>query len=243
MALLEAVVRPVLAAMIAAMPFAAAAQTQPRQIAPDIVAPPDLDPEDLTRQPPRDPLGELGQAGAKPRRVGKPETPKLFNPLATAAGVVEAKAITLTVAGIDVVAADQTCNKDGKNWSCGIRARTAFRAFLRGRALECDLPPDLTEGAVSARCVIGKQDVGGWLVANGWARPAAGGPYGEAGEKAMSAGKGIYGSPPDLAGLMPAPDPYAASTSDQTILDAPAAGDDAGAPAVVTPPVSPQGLY
>lgn len=235
-----------MALLLLAMPAVAAAQPQPRKIAPDIVAPPDLDPHELTRQPPRGPLGELGPAGAKPKRIGRPEEPKLFNPLAVAAGVVESKAITVTVAGIDVVAADETCDAGGKGWACGIRARTAFRGFLRGRALDCGLPPDLTEGAVTVRCSLGKQDVGTWLVSNGWARATAGGPYVEAGEKARTARKGIFGPPPDLGGLMPEPAPFTASASDQAIIEpagvsANAAVEPGESPAATaTPPASPQ---
>lgn len=217
------------------------AQSQPRQIAPDIVAPPQLDPGDLTREAPRGPLSELGTAGLpKPK---KPKSgPNLYNPLAVAAGVVEAKGLTVTVAGIDVVGVDETCSAGGADWACGIRARTAFRSFLRGRAIFCELPPDQAPGPVSTNCTIGKQDVGNWLVANGWARPAAAGPYVEAGEKARSGGKGIFGPAPSLAGLMPEPAPFDAMSGDQPVMATEPETPESLPPAT-TPPAGPQGLF
>lgn len=204
-----------------------------RQVAPDIVAPPAVDPGDLTRDVPRGPLSEIGPAGPakpKPRKAGM-----VFGSVATAAGVVETGALTVTVAGIDVVHADETCSDGGPNWPCGMQARTAFRGFVRGRALDCDLPPEMTEGAATASCRVGGRDVGGWLVANGWARAAVDGPYSEAGETAEEEGRGIFGPAPDLSSAPPAPPPFQASAELLTILEE--AGPEADAAA--TPPASP----
>ncbi len=130
---------------------------------------------------------------------------KLFQPVAPAAGLVEAQGYSVAVSGIDIVKQDETCTTDGKSWPCGVRARAAFRAFLHGKAVICKVPPEGGRDLIAAQCRVGKQDVGAWLVENGWARPAKGGPYVEAGEKARVAKKGIFGSAPDLSGMPPMP--------------------------------------
>ncbi len=196
-----------------------------RTIDPEEVAPPPLAPEDLERVEPRPPLSDLALAGPpKPRgrrAVDDWGGTKLFQPVASAAGLIEANGYSVAVSGIDIVRQDETCSEDGKSWACGIRARTAFRSFLRGRAVACKVPPEADRNLIAAECRIGRLDVGQWLVENGWARAVAGGPYVEAGDKARADKKGIFGAAPDLGGLPPAPMPVAAPTASQPILDAP----------------------
>ncbi|WP_348642269.1 thermonuclease family protein [Mesorhizobium sp. B2-4-14] len=173
-----------------------------RAIDPEIVAPPELPTGELERVEPRQPLSKLALAmPPKPKMPDDWNGTKLFQPVAPAAGLIEAKGYSVAVSGIDVVRQDETCTSDGKSWPCGIRARTAFRAFLRGRAVVCMVPPEGGRDRVAAECRIGKQDVGQWLVENGWARATKGGPYVDAGEKARSRKKGIFGSAPNLAGM------------------------------------------
>lgn len=186
-----------------------------RAIDPEVVAPPELPAGELERIEPREPLSKLALAvPPKPKMPDDWNGTKLFQPVAPAAGLIDAKGYSVAVSGIDVVRQDETCTTGGKSWPCGIRARTAFRAFLRGRAVVCLVPPEGGRELIAAECRIGKQDVGQWLVENGWARASRGGPYVEAGEKAQSAGKGIFGSAPNLAGISavpaaPAPAPEA----------------------------------
>ena len=210
-----------------------------RAIDPEAIAPPPLPSEELERVEPRAPLSDLALAGPpKPRRPKAVDDwggTKLFQPVASAAGLIEANGYSVAVSGIDIVKEDETCSEDGKSWACGARARTAFRSFLRGRAVACKVPPEADRSLIAAECRIGKQDVGQWLVENGWARAVAGGPYVEAGDKARTAKRGIFGAAPDLGGLPPAPTPVAAPTASQPILDAPAT-DVAPAGTDVTPP-------
>jgi endonuclease YncB( thermonuclease family) len=132
-----------------------------------------------------------------------------------AAGLIEAKGNTIALSGVEAVKPDETCSDAaGKSWNCGMRARTAFRAFLRGRAVTCSGARTTKDAAASgtdaptatvADCKVARQDVGQWLVENGWARAAQGGAYADAGEVARKAGKGIFGAAPDLSGLPPPP--------------------------------------
>ncbi|TPN89972.1 thermonuclease family protein [Mesorhizobium sp. CU2] len=204
-----------------------------RAIDPEMVAPPDLPEDELQRVEPRAPLSDLALAGPpkppKTRMPGDWNGTKLFQPVATAAGLIEAKGYAVAITGIDVVKADETCGDEGKDWACGARARTAFRAFLRGRAVACKLPPEGGRDTISAECHVGNLDVGQWLVENGWARAAEGGPYVEAENKARTAKKGIFGSAPNLGGLSALPAaPQPAPVAPDSILPA-----DDGA---VTPP-------
>ena len=76
----------------------------------------------------------------------------------------------------------------------------------RGRALICALPDEKDAAIVTARCRLGTQDAGAWLVSNGWARAVPDGPYAKAEETAKAAKMGIFGPPPDTSGLSDVPD-------------------------------------
>lgn len=187
------------------------AQAASRTIDPMMAAPPS-DPTALQRIEPRAPLSKLSQA--QPKKLAMPDKWKgtpLYQPVAPAAGRIEAKGYSVAVSGVDVMPEDETCTDEaGKSWPCGVRARSAFRAFIGHRAVNCVVPPEGGRDLISASCRIGKVDVGQWLVSNGWARPVAGGPYAEAGEKAKTEKKGIFGKAPEMTGLPPAPPPVSA---------------------------------
>ncbi|TIT01264.1 thermonuclease family protein [Mesorhizobium sp.] len=205
-------------------PKVARPEAHSRAIDPEVIAPPQLQSEELERVEPRAPLSELALAGPpKPPKTKMPDDwngTKLFQPVAPAAGVIEAKGYSVAVSGIDIVRQDETCTDGAKSWTCGARARTAFRAFLRGRAVVCTVPPEGGRDLVAAECRVGNQDVGQWLIENGWARATKTGPYVEAGDKARTARKGIFGPAPSLSGLPPAPAPVAATSQPtQPILD------------------------
>lgn len=168
-----------------------------RPVAPEDIVPPPLEQGDLVREAPRPPLSELSLAlPPKPKMPDDWDGTTLFQPVASAAGLIEAKGFSVAIAGVTPVDAGENCTFEGKEWNCGTRARTAFRGFLRSRAVVCDVPPQSERGVIVARCRIGKQDVGEWLVANGWAKAEGGGPYAEAGQKAEADKKGIYGPVP-----------------------------------------------
>ncbi|MGN6539063.1 MAG: thermonuclease family protein [Mesorhizobium sp.] len=193
-----------------------------RAIDPEIIAPPSTGEAPLERAEPRPPLSSLSLAmPPKPKMPDEWKGKPLFQPLATAAGVFQAMGYTVAISGVDAVIPDESCtDAAGKEWNCGMRARSAFRAFLRGRAPICTVPPEGGRDTISAACRIGKQDIGAWLVANGWAKAAKGGPYAEAEEVARKEHMGIFGAAPDLSNLPPEPPPVEAPVEPSpSILD------------------------
>jgi endonuclease YncB( thermonuclease family) len=158
---------------------------------------PPIEDTGFERIQPRAALGDVGPAlPPKPKLPAEWKGTILFQPVATAAGTLEAKGYRIAVAGIEPVGADESCDFQGRSWRCGVRARAAFRAWLRGRSVTCEVPPQADRETIVVPCRVGKQDVARWLVENGWARAQESGPYAKSGKKAEAEGKGIYGSPP-----------------------------------------------
>lgn len=201
-------------------------------------AAPASDAAGLQRIAPRAPLSELSLA--LPPKPAMPDEWKgtiLHRAVAPSAGVIEAMGYRVAIAGIDPVATDETCSADGKDWDCGVYARTAFRAFLRGRSPTCTVPPEPDRELVAADCRIGKQDVGDWLVSNGWARAVAGGAYVDAQARAEEKKLGIFGPQPSKDGLPALPESY--PPIEATVRDTPSIDilvpDESGASSFETP--------
>lgn len=170
-----------------------AAPANARPVAPDVVAIPEVEPETLVRIAPRAPLSPF----AKPLPPPKPDHSRIYRPLAEAAGRILGQGLMVEIAGLDIVEPGELClDPEGIEWPCGMRARTAFRGLLRGRAVSCDVPPDFEGSEITAGCTLGKLDLGEWIVANGWAKAVRGGPYEEHERDARDAEKGIFGTSP-----------------------------------------------
>jgi endonuclease YncB( thermonuclease family) len=181
---------------------------QARQIDPDAMAPSDSAEAPLERVEPRAPLSVPEAMAGKPPAVSEPEpspTPVdgtakptlLHRPVATAAGTIEAAGYRIALDGVEAVQPDETCNFEGGNaWPCGMAARTAFRNWLRSRAIECNVPGQAPNDVVATHCKLGDTDIGEWLVQNGWARAKDGTSMAEMMTKAQEAKLGIFGSPP-----------------------------------------------
>ncbi|AHK43308.1 MULTISPECIES: thermonuclease family protein [Ensifer] len=176
-------------------------------------------PDEVTTKPleriePRTPLSDTDR--------DKPKAPTVLQqPMALAAGLIRFGKITLQLDGIEPEAAERTCESAGKSWPCGMVARTAFRNFLRARAVNCDIPGDGTGETVTARCTVGGQDPAAWLVANGWATPLPGSVLEEQAEAARKSRLGFYGDDPRDFRQTPMPfdDPSAAATMDEAAPD------------------------
>jgi endonuclease YncB( thermonuclease family) len=121
----------------------------------------------------------------------------VYNAVVTSAGIFQTNESALVLPGIDVISTDERCALDGgKTWPCGMVARTSLRSFINGKALTCKLPDILTEKSFIADCRLRGRDLALWLVANGWARASADGPYLDDQDKAEQSQLGIFGNPP-----------------------------------------------
>jgi endonuclease YncB( thermonuclease family) len=155
----------------------------------------------FVREAARDPMSALASP-AKPAPPPDPDTlPRrwrlVHQPIATAAGILDIDGLTIVLPGLDTVPTNETCtDPNGLLWPCGMGARTAFRAYLRGRALNCKLPDQRPNDAILGECLLQGEDPAAWLVKNGWARSKLDGPYASLQTEARTTKRGIFGSRP-----------------------------------------------
>lgn len=202
--------------LFTAMDYFAALETAE---APELpAAPEELPPETATeqREEPADRLvnpelfgqpftrGDVGLTRVEPRAPLSPqpkpeadEAALLHRPTAMSAGSIAFTDRNLRLAGLKPTPVDRTCeNVDGSEWPCGTIARTAFRNYLRGRSLECDVPDGDWQETAVATCTLGDDDVAAWLARNGWAEAEPGSAYADLVEDARRERRGIFGDDP-----------------------------------------------
>ncbi|WP_331373182.1 thermonuclease family protein [Sinorhizobium chiapasense] len=161
-----------------------------RTIEPQLFAlPEDGIAQPLERVAPRPPLSE-------PKEKPAATTIVFQRPVALAAGLIRSGDTTVQLEDIEPENAEKTCEGSGRSWPCGMVARTAFRNFLRARALVCDQPEENSEKTVTTACKVGNENPAEWLVSNGWATPLPGSPLEAKAEAARSAKLGFYGDDP-----------------------------------------------
>ena len=149
----------------------------------------------LERVAPRPPLSKPPEKQASAPTV-------LQRPVALAAGLVQSDDTILQLKDLEPEKAERVCQGNGRSWPCGMVARTAFRNFLRGRALVCDTPEGSAR-TLTAHCTVGGRDIAEWLVSNGWATPLAGTALEAKAEAARNARVGFYGDDPRDLGRAP----------------------------------------
>ena len=71
--------------------------------------------------------------------------------------------------GIDAPESVQNCVTGGKRWPCGARAKRALARRVAGRTIGCEPKLRDRHGRIVAVCRLGSEDLGSWLVVNGWA--------------------------------------------------------------------------
>lgn len=72
--------------------------------------------------------------------------------------------------GVDAPEGGQTCETaDGRPWRCGQAAANRLDAHLRDRVVSCFEEDTDRYGRLVARCQVGGEDVGAWLVRQGLA--------------------------------------------------------------------------
>ena len=132
------------------------------------------------------------------------EPRRFFRVVVADAGTLVAGDRTLRLADVDVPSADAECgDAAGNRWSCGTRARTALRRFVRRRAVECQPLGEVGFGGAEVdltvvRCHVGGTDIATWLVENGWAAPAdaAAPTLAALGETARDENRGLWQTEP-----------------------------------------------
>jgi endonuclease YncB( thermonuclease family) len=155
-------------ALVMTVPVPAATQEPAPEVVPRAtrdVTPPGITPGPEVEGPLlREALPPPPPEPAKWRRFPLPET--------TDAATFRANRVTIRVSGVDPVPLDQVCRRaSGEEWPCGRTALHALRMFLRGRAIECYLPPLGQAVAAIAPCRVGQTDLGAWLLQEGWGTP------------------------------------------------------------------------
>ncbi|KAF5883563.1 MULTISPECIES: thermonuclease family protein [Rhizobium] len=135
------------------------------------------------------PVGETASPATK-------KAVELARPMVDNAGILSFGERRLQIAGIVPTPTDRICGPTGRQWPCGMMAKTALRLLLRNRSVSCDLETVEWKETVTTACRLGTEDLGSWLAENGWAEAAVGSPLTSAAEKAMQAGKGLYGDDP-----------------------------------------------
>ncbi len=142
-------------------------------------------------------LGAMGQAMALEPGSAPADRPddapdlRIPFPVIRAAGALERRGKPVLLAGVVVTQPAETCGDDADRWPCGQMALTAIRRFVRTRTIECAFVPAEGGDAQGAKCSVAGEDIGQWLVSQGWAR-SDGSDYGEAEEEARKARLGVW---------------------------------------------------
>lgn len=179
---------------------------------------PDMPADDIDREiagPTHAPTPQAKPAETALSEITRPDidpaakSVELVRPLADNAGVLSLAGKSVQLSGVIPTDVDRTCTgPNGKSWPCGTVARTAFRMYLRGRTIDCDLPSPSWQGTVTGACRYVRIDLSEWLVRFGWAEPEAGSSFASLAEEARQQKRGIYGDDPRQVGrstLAPAP--------------------------------------
>ncbi|MBP0614612.1 thermonuclease family protein [Jiella mangrovi] len=144
--------------------------------------------EPLERLPPRPPLSDEALRADTPR-------PKLLpRPVALDGAHIAYRQGVITLPGVEAVPLAEQCGSGAAAFPCGVMARTELRRFLRGRSIACEVPDDfgVRRGEATTACTVADEDIGRWVVENGWARATPDGPYVEVEAAARKAQRGIW---------------------------------------------------
>jgi endonuclease YncB( thermonuclease family) len=149
----------------------------------------DVTPDNMTAAPRvTGTLARVDPPGAAPP---KERTERLFNPIVVAAGTIKVRDREIHLAGVVAPEFAKSCGKGATAWPCGRLARAALRSFIRGRAIECQIPAGVSKIPDPATCVVGGDDISEWLVAQGWAK-RNGDAFQEAENRARGAKLGLW---------------------------------------------------
>jgi endonuclease YncB( thermonuclease family) len=76
----------------------------------------------------------------------------------------------IRLAGIDAPALDQLClNATGERWTCGVAAHDELMKHVGDKSWTCHVTRTDRFGRSVAKCDVDGEDIGKWMVTNGWA--------------------------------------------------------------------------
>ena len=125
------------------------------------------------------------------RQAAAAQVEVIHLPVFGAAGLMKKGNQTIRLAGLMITSVDAQCGSGPDAWPCGRMALGAVQRFVRGRSVECRRPEG--NAARLVHCSVGGQDIGEWLVAQGWVR-ASGPDYADAEKAAQKDKRGVWGS-------------------------------------------------
>jgi len=100
--------------------------------------------------------------------------------------------------GVDAPEARQTCTRGPETWRCGQQSALALSDLIGQRAVTCREQDRDRYGRSVATCAVAGQDMGAWLVGQGWAieyTQYSDGRYRAAEASARAAGVGVHTGP------------------------------------------------
>jgi endonuclease YncB( thermonuclease family) len=77
---------------------------------------------------------------------------------------------TVQIWGIDALEPEQICHRQGKPWSCGLKAITFLRDMVKNRTIKC-VPRGAGLPKLKQKCAVGSLDIGAALIGHGYALP------------------------------------------------------------------------
>lgn len=82
---------------------------------------------------------------------------------------LEIHGVRIRLHGVDAPESAQSCQDAAGSWPCGRRAANALADRIGSRTVSCERRDTDRYGRMVATCRVGGEDIGGWLVSNGWA--------------------------------------------------------------------------
>ena len=151
----------------------------------------DVTPDNMTAGPKvTGTLARVASPAAAPA-PSKARREKFFNAIVISAGMIKARNQEIRLAGIAAPDFEQRCGEGAAAWPCGRMARAALQRFIRGRAVDCEVPAEADKLPDPATCAVGGESVSEWLVAQGWAK-RSGEPFEDAEKNAREAKLGLW---------------------------------------------------
>ena len=111
---------------------------------------------------------------------------------------LEIRGQRIRLRGIDAPDGRQLCRLDGAPWRCGIDAANALAGKIDRRPVACRERD--RDGRMVATCTVAGEDLGEWMVANGWAvaHHLYSYEYSRAEHRAKTARRGIWAGEFDM---------------------------------------------